>query len=169
DLHTLCGSPSLEHTRLWIVTSSSTKTQQGIEKIRAWNQCLEHPIDITFFVAANTDEVTTQAELHALQELVLRVALHASAQGEVICSLAGGRKTMSADLQYAASLFGARALLHVVAPEPMPSALLSNEPEFWSQPLPQELASRLLPAFIGNYERRETLDIEPAFRPEHYP
>lgn len=169
DLHKLCGSPSLEHTRLWIVTSSSTKTQQGMEKIRAWNRCLEQPIDIKFFIAANTDEVTTEGELHSLQELVLRVALHASAEGEVIYSLAGGRKTMSADLQYAASLFGARALLHVVAPEPMPSGLLTIEPEFWSQPLPQELASRLLPAFIGRYERRETLDIEPAFRPNSYP
>ncbi|MBC6907368.1 adenosine deaminase [Saccharophagus sp. K07] len=169
DLRRLCGQPQAVDTELWVITSSSLRTQDGIKKIREWNSRLPSPLAITFFIAADTDEVTSESELKALQELVLRVMLQATERGEVICSLAGGRKTMSADLQYAASVFGARALLHIVAPEPLPEPLRSNDPEFWSRPLSKDLSGQLLPAFIGHYERRETLDIDPPFLSKQYP
>jgi adenosine deaminase len=169
DLRKFCGHPSCEDTELWVITSSSSRTQEGIEKIRQWNTCLQSPLAITFFIAEDTDEVTTESELKALQELVLRVMLHATERSDVICSLAGGRKTMSADLQYAASVFGTRALLHIVAPEPLPEVLRSNQPEFWAQPFTADICRQLLPAFIGHYDRRDTLDIEPRFLSDNYP
>lgn len=65
--------------------------------------------------AADTDELATQAECERMRELIARACLKAHAEargGQVVLSLAGGRKTMSADLQWAAGLFGCQALLH---------------------------------------------------------
>lgn len=102
ELQHQCGHPNTQPNQLWIITSSSERTAQGIQRIKDWNQQLPQPLPITFFIAENTDDVTTEQELKALQELVFRVVLKASELGSVICSLAGGRKTMSADLQHAA-------------------------------------------------------------------
>lgn len=169
ELQHQCGHPNNQSSQLWIITSSSERTAQGIQRIKDWNQRLPQPLPITFFIAENTDDVTTEQELKALQELVFRVVLKASELGSVICSLAGGRKTMSADLQHAASLFGAQGLLHVVAPEPLPDELKSNQPDFWAKPLPAASAATLLPAYIGAYKRQETLDIDPAIQSTDYP
>ena len=151
-----------EQKNLWIITSSSKKTLEGIAKITAWNSCLPMPLALRFFIAENTDEVTTVAELQSLRELVLRVCLLASEQSAFLYySLAGGRKTMSADLQYAASVFGAMALLHIVAPEsPMADKFKNDSPEFWSQPVDKEVICHLLPANIGNYQPRDILAID---------
>jgi adenosine deaminase len=143
---------------IWIVTSESERTAKGLSSLQHWNAMLQQPFALRFFVAAGTSEVTTPAELNLLRELIFRTTLLATEQGSLVCSLAGGRKTMSADLQRAASLFGAQGLLHIVGPEPMREELRCNDPAFWAAPLPAELATLLLPAFVGRYTRRETLD-----------
>jgi adenosine deaminase len=147
-----------EITQLWIITSSSHRTLQGVENIKAWNATLSIPLVLRFFIASETDDVATSEELAILRELIFRVVLLANETGNTICSLAGGRKTMSADLQRAASLFGCSGLLHIVAPEPLPDILKNNEPSFWNQPLPADDAEKLLPAFIGRYTRCEAFD-----------
>ena len=98
-----CGVLESPCTALWVITSSSPKTTAGVQAIQSWAALLDQHLPITFFVAEGTDTVTSEQELHALQELVFRVVLKASEQDAVVCSLAGGRKTMSADLQHAAS------------------------------------------------------------------
>jgi adenosine deaminase len=100
----------------------------------------------------------------------LRVTLLASEQshgGQLVLSLAGGRKTMSADLQSAGNLFGAAAWLHVVGPEPSPALLFARtdaekaaQPVLFAAPLPAELAQAITPLVAGSGQRNELLDIE---------
>jgi adenosine deaminase len=147
---------------LWIITSDSLRTKEGIRLISEWNGLLKHPLRLRVFIAVGTGQVSSPFELGHLRELVFRTTLLASETGKVVCSLAGGRKTMSADLQRAASLFGASGLLHVVGPESIQEqqSLGSNSPAYWTHSLPVNLAALLMPAFVGRYTRRETLDTE---------
>ena len=152
---------------LWIITSDSLRTTEGVTRISEWNELLKQPLKLRVFIAAATDQVTSPFELAHLRELIFRTTLLASESGKVVCSLAGGRKTMSADLQRAASLFGTTGLLHVVGPEGIKfeHELGSTSPLYWTRALPADVAARLMPAFVGRYIRRETLDIEWEGRP----
>ena len=106
-----------------------------------------------------------------MQELTLRLVLlaseHTAAGGQLLLSLAGGRKTMSADLQGAGAIFGAQAWLHVVSPEPSPAPLFARnaadrdaQPSLFAAPLAANLARALTPLVAGSGTRNELLDIE---------
>lgn len=103
---------------VWIVTTQGRQTQQSLHWLAEWLDALgtRAPV-LRVWQAAGTDQLATAAECAALRELTLRLVLRAhevAAGGQVVLSLAGGRKTMSADLQRAATVFGCTALLHVV-------------------------------------------------------
>lgn len=124
---------------------------------------------LRIWTAAGTDQLANQAECDHIRELTLRVVLLASEQvgtGKLVLSLAGGRKTMSADLQSAGTVFGAHAWLHVVSPEPAPGMLFARtdaertaQPCLFAAPLAAELAQALTPLVAGAGQRNELLDI----------
>lgn len=104
---------------IWIITTQGTQTQQSLQWLARWLATLGGcaPL-LRVWQAAGTDQLATPEECARLRELTLRLALRAretaGRDGQCVYSLAGGRKTMSADLQRAASAFGADAVLHVV-------------------------------------------------------
>jgi len=155
---------------LWICTTEGAQTQASLALLHAWWQRLGTPLPLRVWTAAGTDQLATQAECEHIRELTLRVVLLATEQlgtgGQLVLSLAGGRKTMSADLQSAGALFGARAWLHVVGPDPLPAALRAGnderkaaQPRLFSAPLVAELAQAITPLVAGTGQRNELLDI----------
>ena len=155
---------------LWICTTGGAQTQKSLLHLHTWWQRLKAPLPLRIWTAAGTDQLATQDECEHIRELTLRVVLLATEQagphGQVVLSLAGGRKTMSADLQSAGSLFGAAAWLHVVGPDPLPAALLARtdeqkdaQPALFSAPLAAELAQAITPLVAGAGQRNELLDI----------
>ena len=148
---------------LWICTTEGAQTQKSIGQIKAWWALLGAPLPLRIWTAAGTDQLATQAECDHIRELTLRLVLLASESsqcGQLILSLAGGRKTMSADLQWAGTLFGTQAMLHVVGPDPLPEALArKSQPETFIGPLPPELASAITPLVVGSSRRDELLDV----------
>lgn len=149
---------------LWIVTTEGRQTAQSIDRLRAWWQALGSPLPLRLWTAAGTDQLATQDECDHIRELTLRVVMLAAERardGQLVLSLAGGRKTMSADLQTAGSIFGAHAWLHVVGPEPLPQPLKrADEPRLFTEPLAPELAAAVMPLVVGRGSRNELLDIE---------
>jgi adenosine deaminase len=149
---------------LWIITTEGQQTAQSLARLRAWWQTLGSPLPLRIWTAAGTDQLATQAECDHIRELTLRVVLLAAERargGQLVLSLAGGRKTMSADLQTAGGIFGAHAWLHVVGPEPLPEALRkADDPRLFAQPLAPELAAAVMPLVVGRGSRNELLDIE---------
>lgn len=148
---------------IWVCTTEGRQTAESLVKLRAWWQRIGTPLPLRVWTAAGTDQLATQAECDHIRELSLRVTLHASRHcdgGQLMLSLAGGRKTMSADLQWAGTLFGAAALLHVVGPDPLPVALRESMPETFTAPLPAELAAAITPLVVGTANRDDLLDIE---------
>ncbi len=154
---------------LWICTTEGTQTQSSLTRLLRWWQLLGQPLPLRIWAAAGTSQLASQAECDHIRELTLRVTLLASEHtrgGQLVLSLAGGRKTMSADLQSAGTLFGATAWLHVVSPEPSPALLFARtesekdaQAELFTQPLPPNLAQAITPLVAGTGTRNELLDI----------
>jgi len=157
-------------TELWICTTQGEQTQKSLVALRDWWHRLGQPMPLRIWTAAGTDQLASQAECDHIRELILRVTLLASEQvgnGQLLLSLAGGRKTMSADLQSAGALFGANAWLHVVSPEPSPAPLFARtekekaeQPSLMAQALEANLAASITPLIAGIGQRNELLDIE---------
>jgi adenosine deaminase len=73
---------------------------------------------------------------------------------------------MSADLQSAGAVFGAKAWLHVVSPEPSPAPLFARtpaqkaeQPALMAQALAADLAMCITPLVAGTGQRNELLDL----------
>ena len=162
---------------LWVCTTEGSQTKASLTWLDDWWRRLGAPVPLRIWTAAGTDQLATQAECDHIRELTLRVVLlateHARANqtggvgaGQVALSLAGGRKTMSADLQSAGMLFGAQACLHVVSPEPLPAGLFARSPEekaaqpaLLATPLSADLAQSITPLIAAIGQRNELLDI----------
>jgi adenosine deaminase len=133
---------------LWVVTTAGAQTARALEQLLSWWTLLESKLELRVWIAEGTDQLATAQECKRLRELVLRATLaaHEYAQGgQVLLSLAGGRKTMSADMQMAGSVLGAHALLHVVGPEPLPEKIARQpDPALFTQELPAELTQVII-------------------------
>lgn len=149
---------------IWLCTTQGEATQKSLISLTAWSRLLTKPITLRIWQVADTDELATQAECERMRELIARACLKAHAEargGQVVLSLAGGRKTMSADLQWAAGLFGCQALLHVVGKDfkVMPKALQDAAPELFTRPFDTDCCLAVTPLITGKTQRSDLLDL----------
>lgn len=147
---------------IWICTTDGEQTRSSVSQLLQWWRLLgADGLALRTWVAAGTDQLASADECRALRELTFRLALkareHVGTDGTLILSLAGGRKTMSADLQDAGHAFGARAWLHVVGREPISPSLKTAGPADFAQPLPKALAGMIRPLFVGHSDGDEAL------------
>ncbi len=181
-LLTLCREQSLRPPdELWVVTTEGEKTLASLETLAKWWNLLGNIRPLRVWQAAGTNELAGEDECRMIRELTLRVVLKAREfsgdSGKVMLSLAGGRKTMSADLQWAGTVFGCDALLHVVDNGALPSVLRFAQPEFMIRPLPEKVlepaaparnlteremacVSVVMPLFVGRGYRSDLLDVD---------
>lgn len=147
---------------IWVCTTQGEQTQQSLIQLQNWIQCSPQPPVLRIWQAEQTNQLDSQQECAAIRELIVRACLKAhdyANSGQVVLSLAGGRKTMSADMQWAGSLFGCQALLHVISADKLPDQLRSPQPELLTHALPAELAGLIMPLIAGQNTRSDLLDI----------
>lgn len=148
---------------LWLITTAGRLTEESVSRVQRWWELLGKPLPLRIWIAEDTDQLASSQECLLLRELTFRVVLAARqhcAGGKLLLSLAGGRKTMSADLQAAGAVLGAHALLHVVGPEPLPDWLRGDpRPELFTAPLPPDRASAIVPVVVGKGQWDETLQV----------
>lgn len=148
---------------IWVCTTHGDRPAEGIEALQAWWDLMGLDRPLRIWRAVETDEVASQLEGDQVRELIYRAVLKAGEycrDGQLLLSLAGGRKTMSADLQRAGMIFGCQALLHVIIKEPLPDGLRSAGPSAFTAPLAAELAGSIIPMVVGAGERSELLDVD---------
>lgn len=171
---------SAQHMRapdeIWVCTTQGQQTQTSLDHLVEWWQRLGQPVLLRVWTAAGTDQLATEAECEHLRELIFRAVLAAwevvGMDGQVVLSLAGGRKTMSADLQEAGNWFGATALVHVVGPEALPKVLRGGADAFLAPlsglpaPIPDRPdaksvvpADAVVPLVVGRATRSELIDL----------
>jgi len=139
---------------VWAVATLGTRVAPGLEQMERWFQLLPATPRLKLFTMDGVAELATVEECRHMQELIFRCALAAAAKasasgGRLYLSLAGGRKTMSADMQLAAEHFGCDALLHVVDDGNLPKELKNNPlAEALLEPLPPDVAARFSPLVV---------------------
>ena len=168
-----CRRPGLEDlpepSAIHVVTTAGTK--ESCRQLSRWWKAIGCPVPLRLTVIAPTDGAG-QAEVALAREAILRAVLQAGA--DCMCCLAGGRKTMSADLQRAAGILGARAIVHVIADPPaglkptrwfaaMDEALLGN------RPLTTRQSASIQVVRIGTGTRAAWLDVPPVISPARWP
>lgn len=149
---------------IWVCTTQGEQTQRSLAQLQSWIRHCPQPPILRVWQAARTDQLDNQQECLEMRELIVRACLKAhdyANSGQVVLSLAGGRKTMSADMQWAASLFGCQALLHVVGAEykNMPPALQQAAPELFTRAFDRDCCQAIMPLVTGQNQRSDLLDI----------
>jgi adenosine deaminase len=150
-----------EPDEIWVCTTQGT--QKSLDALKDWIAYCPHPPILRIWQAEKTDQLATQHECELIRELIVRACLkahHHANGGQVVMSLAGGRKTMSADMQWAGSLFGCRAMLHVISADGLPKEFRDAPPAAFAQPLREDWAGLVTPLIAGQAVRSDLLDIK---------
>lgn len=143
---------------LWVITTGGTSIEGAIEKSIEWYGLLEgeKPF-LRIWTVAGTDSLTTEAECRRMSEAIHLIVRHGADQcrggGSLVLSLAGGRKTMSTDLQKAASWFGCNCLIHVADDTLKGKNLKTAEwpPSKFMKPLAPPEADLYTPFVVGRF------------------
>jgi len=131
---------------LWVITTLGTDLTKLEEWIQLWKPCLELR---SFVVSA--EDLGTPEELRCFRELVFQVTGQARKKSEDAkfwISLAGGRKTMSADMQAAANFFGCDGRLHVLDRSHREQARLPTDAKDFLKKWSTFQIERILPVII---------------------
>lgn len=157
---------------LWVIGTSPSgpKDREAQDLIQDWRKRLPRDFPIRVWLARGMTDITTVYEARMLGDLILRVVAKASRDVgyyNLILSLTGGRKTMSSDMQHAASVFGCSALLHIIETG-FSEKLRAANPEFLSRPLPPDDAKVLLPVVTGSYGPNKAVDLGNDEIGQHY-
>jgi len=138
---------------IWVVTTHDEKVLKGIEVARYWIEVAarKKPIPLHCFFYNGISDLSNEDECRCISDLILRVTLKAKelSRGKtLILSLTGGRKTMSADMQRAADIWGCDLLLHIANKEPINEVFKNPPIEKLLYPLEQKIAENIFPVII---------------------
>ena len=99
---------------IYVITTGGKQTKKSIIALKEWHKKYKM-IDIEFFILDEVNELASIEETSKMGDFIYRVILKASEESDKLyLSLAGGRKTMSADMQQAGYFFGCDGMMHVV-------------------------------------------------------
>lgn len=160
---------------LWVVTTAQEPLEGNVSDLRRWWQTLHNGQpnrpQLRIWLAEGAADLASQRACEVMADLILRVVMHARASvgvdGALYLSVAGGRKTMSADMQHAAHVFGCDGLLHVAIGS---GDLPGNQPDDFLGPLPAEVAGTILPLVVSErLDESPTTALDDGLSPERYP
>ncbi len=125
----------------WLITTKGEMTDKALAETAQWHGTLPKDARPALHIrkTAYIEDPGSEYECRYMAECIFRLVLQLSERtgdGQLLVSLAGGRKTMSADMQNAAMFFGCHALLHVI-----------------------QSAQGITPLVIGKFNRNPLLDM----------
>jgi len=147
---------------IFVCTTEGDRASESIQSLLAWWRDAGGGTALRIWRAQGTEQLADRAECLRMRELIFRTVLHADewrGAGRLWLSVAGGRKTMSADLQRAGQVMGCDALLHVVDDGGLTDALKAAEPSLFAGALAADEARHLTPLVVGRGSRSELLDV----------
>ena len=137
-------------SEIWLVTTDGTAN--SLNEMERWRKNHADGLLRIREIPSMLSDIATPKDCEHMREVIFRTVLHAveSANGgKVYLSLAGGRKTMSADIQDAGNVFGCSAMLHVIS-SGNGKVQLPND----ASCLSQEDAERITPVVISGERKR---------------
>lgn len=140
---------------VWLITTDASFVQEQIDLVMQWYTLLNRPHPLRIWRVAGTQNLSSLSECRLMTEAIFRLTLLAREKttgSQLLLSLAGGRKTMSADLQRAASAFGCHGLLHVIQNDndkDLKNKVGSLAPKQLTEPLPADYRDAFTPLILG--------------------
>ncbi|MDR0521902.1 MAG: hypothetical protein LBH00_08650 [Planctomycetaceae bacterium] len=137
---------------VWAIT---TQGQQDLDRLQTWAE--HRRCKLRMFVCSGITEFNSQNDADKMRSLIYRVVLKAAEitkqnNGKLFLSLSGGRKTMSADMQEAGTLFGCAAMIHIVDKHGLPPEMkddkLLDEAKYQNDFMPVITGTNYPPHFI---------------------
>lgn len=150
---------------IWLATTSGPRTNLALTNIYKWQSLLNLENIIIRAFSPNIEDITNSKDAIMMRELIFRMAFTGTETfgvKNVVYCLAGGRKTMSSDIQRAAELFGGSSIFHIVdakrlnddSPETLSNELDENEASIFS---PIIVNKNLISSEIVQYEKIDLL------------
>ncbi|MFP4531457.1 MAG: CRISPR-associated ring nuclease [Desulfobacterales bacterium] len=163
---------------IWAVGTIGDKSDRSFEQLLKWHAALtgkDRPV-MRLWQVSDVEDLVSERECRLMREAIFRLVLHArsiAGNEKLFLSLAGGRKTMSSDMQRAAAFFGCHCLIHVIDDGRRSHAGNQLAPLDFAGPLPDELASAYMPLVTGSYPASPMAFLEDEghlrFSPERFP
>jgi len=139
---------------IWLITTSSDKPLEAFHTYQQWHATKVPRIRLHLVYSEGMTEIRTIEDCSAIRDLIYRTVLAAHSQaegGQVILSMIGGYKTLSADIQEAGNIFGCHALLHILSNASQPPRF--DTPEF-DITLPAEQVSMIMPVIVSGKKEK---------------
>jgi adenosine deaminase len=156
-------------SEVWVVTTGGEFAEVNLLRLMKWYGLLSEEPDrplMKIWRMAGLEDLSSAEDCRIMEEAIMRLCLAASEAtcgGRCYHSLAGGRKTMSSDLQKAAFVFGSDGLLHVIQnANPSPSARTFTAEDLAS-PLIGDLKDNITPLVVGRSRRDPVVEISDEF------
>ena len=156
---------------IWLICTHGEYAYKAIEKFYEWLGYIDGLVElpeIKLLSLEKIEDLTSEEECRQMSDFIYRVVLQAleySSNGHLVLSLAGGRKTMSSDMQRAADLFGCDALIHMAS-----NNFPKIEPSDFTEELDEKTANELFIVEVQKSSSYNTiLDIEPRIISKDYP
>lgn len=135
-----------------VIHTDSPVSQKAINTVNFWrNQLNVIPPVIRCFSYKGVSDLFSPAECRQMTDLIFRTIMHANQQangGKIFLSLAGGRKNMSADIQWASELWGCEAMVHIADNIFGQPFLDKDDTLSFTKALPQKFAKLLFPMVV---------------------
>ncbi len=137
---------------IWLVATKGA--EKNIKSLFEWKRLSDlNKLPIKVWVAEDIEDIDSESKIRNFRELIWRLVykgVHKFGSQNLFCCLAGGRKTMSADLQEAATFFGCKCLLHLADAGNIPPYLARElKAETLTRPLSEEDSRLFFPIILG--------------------
>lgn len=151
DVSALRGRYGIEPvSEIWMITTAS---RDASETYAEWHRKHHPDIAIHSVGSSGLSDLRTGDDCRNMRDLIFRTVLaahEASGGGQVILSMAGGFRTMGADMQEASNVFGCAALIHVF----LSGDALRVDPDIFDGSFPAEQLARIVPIVVSGRKSR---------------
>lgn len=155
---------------VWFICTQGEKTNEAIDNLNRWATHfpnIKQP-EVKYLSLEKLEDLTNLEECNYMTDFIYRVVLQAKEYkkgGKLLLSLAGGRKTMSSDMQRAAEIFGCDVLFHLAD-----NNYRINSIEEFASVLPYETANKIfLVEVLNEKDNHFITEIESALVSGDYP
>lgn len=102
---------------IWVISTDDKRTINSIKTAKGWLNENVKKIKMKSFILKGISDLTKDEHCRQMGNLIYQVVLAGKKYvngGQLLLSLSGGRKTMSADMQEAGNIFGFDAMIHII-------------------------------------------------------
>jgi adenosine deaminase len=151
---------------LYIISTDNSRLDQLAQQTVEWFAAIQkNDLKVIFIAPEEIGDISSPADAQQMKGCIVETVAHGKLltgqKGKLFLSLTGGRKTMSSDLQFAASLFGCDRLFHILdnITSDISAEIKSILPSEFYNPPSSQICSSFFPMMMGPFSNQVPLEI----------